>query len=123
MSNLKKCLLVLFAAFVLFSLNAADKHQLKVSLNKPNGIYTKGDTVELKIEYFLNRKPAKCPVNIVMVFPDGSRKEQPNVQGAVAAPVQEGLEEPSHVEGQEGRHWRYPSSKVRSSGCALLEQP
>lgn len=76
MSNLKKCLLVLFAAFVLFSLNAADKHQLKVSLNKPNGIYTKGDTVELKIEYFLNRKPAKCPVNIVMVFPDGSRKEQ-----------------------------------------------
>ena len=34
----------------------------------------------------------------------GGREEQPHVQGAVAAQVQEGLEELSHVEGQEG--WR-----------------
>ena len=33
----------------------------------------------------------------------GSGEEQPHVQGAVAAQVQEGLEELSHVEGQEGR--------------------
>ena len=33
----------------------------------------------------------------------GSREDQPHVQGAVAAQVQEGLEELSHVEGQEGR--------------------
>ena len=32
----------------------------------------------------------------------GSREEQPHVQGAVAARAQEGLEELSHVEGQEG---------------------
>ena len=31
-----------------------------------------------------------------------SREEQPHVQGAVAARAQEGLEELSHVEGQEG---------------------
>ena len=31
------------------------------------------------------------------------REEQPHIQGPVAAWVQEGLEEPSHVEGQEGR--------------------
>ena len=31
------------------------------------------------------------------------REEQPHVQGVVAAWAQEGLEEPSHVEGQEGR--------------------
>ena len=31
------------------------------------------------------------------------REEQPHVQGAVAARAQEGLEELSHVEGQEGR--------------------
>ena len=31
------------------------------------------------------------------------RREQPHVQGAVAARAQEGLEELSHVEGQEGR--------------------
>ena len=31
------------------------------------------------------------------------REEQPHVQRAVAARVQEGLEELSHVEGQEGR--------------------
>ena len=34
----------------------------------------------------------------------GGREDQPHVQGAVAALAQEGLEELSHVEGQEG--WR-----------------
>ena len=33
----------------------------------------------------------------------GGREDQPHVQGAVAAPAQEGIEEVSHVEGQEGR--------------------
>ena len=33
----------------------------------------------------------------------GSREDQPHVQGAVASWAQEGLEELSHVEGQEGR--------------------
>ena len=33
----------------------------------------------------------------------GGREEQPHIQGEVAAWVQEGLEEPSHVEGQEGQ--------------------
>ena len=33
----------------------------------------------------------------------GGREDQPHVQGAVAAWVQEGLEELSHIEGQEGR--------------------
>ena len=32
-------------------------------------------------------------------------REQPHVQGAVAALVQEGQEELSHIEGQEGRRW------------------
>ena len=31
------------------------------------------------------------------------REDQPHVQGAVAVQAQEGLEELSHVEGQEGR--------------------
>ena len=33
----------------------------------------------------------------------GGQEDQPHVQGEVAAWAQEGLEEPSHVEGQEGR--------------------
>ena len=32
----------------------------------------------------------------------GGREDQPHVQGAMAARAQEGLEELSHVEGQEG---------------------
>ena len=32
----------------------------------------------------------------------GGREDRPHIQGAVAARVQEGLEELSHVEGQEG---------------------
>ena len=31
------------------------------------------------------------------------REEQPHVRGAVPVGAQEGLEEPSHVEGQEGQ--------------------
>ena len=64
-----------------------------------------------------------------------SQKEQPHIQGVVAVPAQEGLKEPSHIEGQEG--WqeeipliqgkeqqlcfagaavkRYPMSKVREA--------
>ena len=34
---------------------------------------------------------------------DSDREEQPHVQGAVAVWAQEGLEEPSHVEGQKGQ--------------------
>ena len=36
---------------------------------------------------------------------DGGWEEQPHLQGDVAARAQEGLEELSHVEGQEGRRW------------------
>ena len=36
------------------------------------------------------------------------RDEQPHVQGAVAARVQEGLEELSHIEGQEGQREEIP---------------
>ena len=54
----------------------------------------------------------------------GGQEEQPHVQGAVAAQVQEGLEELLHVQSSSGgvAERRYSSSKVRSSGCALLEQ-
>ena len=33
----------------------------------------------------------------------GSREEQPHIQGVVAAWAQEGLQELSHIEGQEGQ--------------------
>lgn len=64
------------------------------------------------------------------------QKEQPHTRcqvlrpgGATSLPTSggcpgaEGLEEPSHDEGQEGQRRRYPSSKVKEQGCALLEQP
>ena len=54
----------------------------------------------------------------------GGQEELPHVQGAVAAQVQEGREELLNVQGKEGRPVRrYPSSKVRSSSCTLLEHP
>ena len=56
-------------------------------------------------------------------FRGSSREEQPHVKGAIATQAQEGLEELLHVQGQEEQAVRsYPSSKVRSSVCALLEQ-
>ena len=54
----------------------------------------------------------------------GSQGEQPHIQGAAAECAQEDREELLHVQGQGGAAVRrYPSSKVRSSDCALLEQP
>ena len=57
-------------------------------------------------------------------------EEQPHIQGVVAARVQEGREGTGGLRGDTPRSRsggaavsRYPSSKVRSSGCALLEQP
>ena len=38
----------------------------------------------------------------------GGREEQPHAQGAVAVRAQEGLQEPSHVEGQEGQREEIP---------------
>ena len=49
-------------------------------------------------------------------------EEQFHLQGVVAAWAQKGLEELFHIQGQKAVR-RYPSSKERSSGCALLEQP
>ena len=58
----------------------------------------------------------------------GSREEQPHIQGEVAARVQEGLEELSHVEGQEG--WRLTDTLVqgkeqwlRFAGAAMKRYP
>ena len=52
----------------------------------------------------------------------GGREEQPHFHGVVAVLVLEGLAIPcSRSEGEVVR--RYPSSKVRSNGCNLLEQP
>ena len=36
----------------------------------------------------------------------GGQEDQPHVQGAMAVRAQEGLEELSHFEGQEGQRWR-----------------
>ena len=59
-----------------------------------------------------------------MVWEDPLEEELPHVQGAVIAWAQEGLEELFPIQGQEGGAVRrYPSFKVRSSGCALLDQP
>ena len=38
----------------------------------------------------------------------GSWEEQPHVQGVMTVHAQEGLEEPSHIEGQEGRWEEIP---------------
>ena len=52
----------------------------------------------------------------------GGREEQPHVQGAVAARGgPRGATPHSRSGGVAVR--RYPLSKVKSSGCALLEQP
>ena len=58
----------------------------------------------------------------------GGQEEQPHVQGVVAVQVQEGLEEPSHVEGQEG-WWKEISliqgkdHRLHFAGAAVKRYP
>ena len=47
----------------------------------------------------------------------GGREEQPQAQGVVAVGAQEGLEEPSHTEGQEG--WREEISLIQGNDQRL----
>ena len=54
----------------------------------------------------------------------GGREEQPHAQGAVAVRAQEGLQEPSHVEGQEGQREEIPlvqgkEQRLRFAGMAM----
>ena len=58
----------------------------------------------------------------------GGREEQPPVQGAMAAWAQEGLEELSHVEGQEGGSEEIPLVQgkeqwLRFAGAAMKRYP
>ena len=63
--------------------------------------------------FFTTESPGKLPIcmftnelsQITRPTPEargGGREDQPHVQGAVAVRAQKGLEELSHVEGQEG---------------------
>ena len=57
-----------------------------------------------------------------------SREEQPHSQGAVAALAQEGLEEPSHTEGQEGWQEELPliqgkEQRLCFAGAAVKRYP
>ena len=55
---------------------------------------------------------------------DDVQEEQPHVQGVVAVREQEGLEEPSHIEGQKGRREEIPlfqgkEQRLRFAGAAV----
>ena len=58
----------------------------------------------------------------------GSWKEQPHAQGVVAVPAQEGLKEPSHIEGQEGWQEEIPliqgkEQQLCFAGAAVKRYP
>ena len=58
----------------------------------------------------------------------GGQEEQPDIQGVVAVWVQEGLEEPSHAKGQEGRWKETPliqgkEQQLCFAGAALKRYP
>ena len=58
----------------------------------------------------------------------GGQKEQPHIQGMVAAWEQEGLEEPSHIEGQEGQREEIPliqgkEQRLCFAGAAVKRYP
>ena len=64
------------------------------------------DMVQLKIAPDIVYITFPCPTHTPTPEARGSgREEQSHTRGALAALAQEGLEELSHVEGQEGQQW------------------
>ena len=53
----------------------------------------------------------------------GGREGQPHLQGVVAVRGQEGLGEPSHIEGQEGWRKEIPLIQGKEQRLWFLEQP
>ncbi|MBO4631089.1 MAG: acetylxylan esterase [Lentisphaeria bacterium] len=64
------------AAAVTSATPAADQYQISLSLNQKNGIYRKGDTVQLTIDCLLNGKPAEGPLQITVFQQNGSKKTE-----------------------------------------------
>ena len=51
----------------------------------------------------------------------GDQEEQPHAQGVVAAWAQEGLEDPSHIEGQEGQWEEIPLVQGKEQRLCFAE--
>ena len=73
MCCLKKLSAVILAAGVFLAALGAPVPVIKLSLNKPSGIYAKGEKIEVNIGYFLNRKPASGPVSVSVIRQDGKK--------------------------------------------------
>ena len=76
-----------------------DLSQIKMPNNSLNIMTYLTDSLSFWKKRFLREELPKSEAR------GGGWEDQPHVQGAVAARVQEGLEELSHVEGQEARRW------------------
>ena len=76
MYSLKKSLSLLLIAGMFIVLNAADKYDFKLSLDKKNGVYAKGDKVKLSLKYLLNKKAYTGPVSITVRTADWKEKTQ-----------------------------------------------
>ena len=72
-----------------------------------------GETVEIVADFIYGGDPKSLPgavggrSNPTPEGRGGGWEDQSHIQGALAVWAQEGLEEPSHVEGQEGWQWGY----------------
>ena len=71
---LKKFCLLLVATVIVSVAGAADKYRLKVAFDKANAVYTKGDVINLSIQYLCNNKAASAPIRVLVRSQDGTEK-------------------------------------------------
>ena len=76
MYSLKKSLSLLLILSMFIVVKAADQYDFKLSLDKKNGIYTKGDKIKLSLKYLLNRKAYSGPVSITVRTADWKEQTQ-----------------------------------------------
>ena len=77
MSNLKKLFVFIAAAGIFLAVAAAPANVVKLKLNKTDGVYTKGENIEVSIACLNGRTPvAAPPVKVIILNQDRTQKIQ-----------------------------------------------
>ena len=58
------------------AVQTAENHQIKLSLDRKDGVYRKGETVQLSIHYQINGQPAEGALQVTVFQQDGTEKTE-----------------------------------------------
>ena len=124
MHGIKQRLFSFFTAAGFFGLlSASESHQIKLSLDKSDGVYKKGDTVRLSIDYRINGKPADGVLKIHLFHQNGTQTsvDFPVSQKVFATELKSGtIRFVVEAQGADGKVIRYQEGKQEKTVSASI---